>query len=90
MYHSNNSWFQSFTNLFKNIAEKVKNDTKKAAEHFLPSADDIIKSLKNEDGSVPAEEMLEIICDSMFCLRNQMISFDTGFIDDDFFSKVII
>ena len=90
MYHSNNSWFQTVKNLFKGIAEKIKNDTKKAAEHFLPSADDIIKSLKNEDGSVPAEEMLERICDIMFCLRSQMISSESTYIDEDFFSTVII
>ncbi|XP_041354575.1 E3 ubiquitin-protein ligase rnf213-alpha-like [Gigantopelta aegis] len=88
VYHPkpSSTWIESLKNFFKNTGEKVKNDTRKAAEHFLPSPKEIVQSLKNGNGSEPAEDLLQRISNIMGCLRIQMIDLDSTFIDEFFFS----
>ncbi|XP_041354618.1 uncharacterized protein LOC121372380 [Gigantopelta aegis] len=87
VYHPKPStdWFEKIKKVFKNTKEKYKSDTRKAAEHFLPSSDEIIQSLKDPDGPVHAEDLLQKIFAVMMSLRIQMIDEHKNQTDESFF-----
>ena len=73
---------------FWNIRHVAKKDTKKAAEHFLPSTKEIVQSLEKEDESGHAEDLLKTISAVMGCLRFQMIHVNSVSIDEQFYAEV--
>ncbi|XP_041350660.1 E3 ubiquitin-protein ligase rnf213-alpha-like [Gigantopelta aegis] len=76
---------EAVKSLFKDFNEKVKSDTRKAAAHFLPSANEIIQSLKEDNSQVHAEELLRAIYNVMNSLKIQMIDLHSGSVDYNFF-----